>query len=458
MIAKLLIASIITGLLSGFFITFYSLLITFLTHFFFMGDPIKTIPTLPAWYLYLLPTVAIFIVNYIVSKDPNVREYGLNEVADSIIANRMKLSLRTLFLKIFASALSLSSGFPVGTEGPSASIGAMVAYHIHKWFRLPSMLVKMMISIGASSGIAAIFVSPVTGIAFAVEIIAYQFIKQYIGYLILASFVAFSVGIYFLEPIVFLHSQGRGFDFMQLAPQVLFIPFVTLFVYFYLFLKKRVLRFVDLEIFNTFSRYRNYIFALIGGSVIGTILVIEPHAAFSGHTLVLSLINSDEMIPVKTIFMILILRIIGTTVAIYANAVGGIFLPLMSIGALVGYGYAELLSTFTSIAAEPFYFAAVGAAVFMGVIMKLPLTAAILALETTFDYNVVIATGVSVVLVEYLSQLYFTIQRRNVTRADRPKKSTESTTPSKEEPKDTHNEKIDLENDEEKKGKEKGIT
>ena len=453
MIAKLLIASIITGLISGFFITFYSLLITFLTHFFFMGDPIETIPTLPVWYLYLLPTVAIFVVNYIVSKDPNVKEYGLNEVADSIIENRMKLSLKTLFLKIFASALSLSSGFPVGTEGPSASIGAMVAYHIHKWFRLPSMLVKMMISIGASSGIAAIFVSPVTGIAFAVEIIAYQFIKQYIGYLILASFVAFSVGIYFLKPIVFLHSQGRGFDFMLLTPHILFIPFVTLFVYFYLFLKKRVLRFVDLEIFSTFSRYRNYIFALIGGSVIGTILVVEPHAAFSGHTLVLSLINSDAMIPVGTIFTILILRIIGTTVAIYANAVGGIFLPLMSIGALVGYGYAELLSTYTSIAAEPFYFAAVGAAVFMGVIMKLPLTAVILALETTFDYNVVIATGVSVVLVEYFSQLYFTVQRRNVTRVDRPGKSAESATLSSEKSEQNDSGDEEVENKEVKRKK-----
>jgi CIC family chloride channel protein len=426
MIAKLIIASLITGLISGLFISFYSLLITFLTYFFFMGDPIKMIPTLPVWYLYLLPTVAIFIVNYIVSKDPNVKEYGLNEVADSIVANRMKLSLRTLFLKIFASALSLSSGFTVGTEGPSASIGAMVAYHIHKWLKLPTMLVKMMISIGASSGIAAIFVSPVTGIAFAVEIIAYQFIKQYIGYLILASFVSFSIGIYFLEPIVFLNSQGRGFSFGLLLPHLLFIPFITAFVYFYLFLKKKVLSFIDLEVFTTLSRYRNYIFALIGGSVIGTILAIEPHAAFSGHTLVLSLINSKEMIPVTVIFTILILRIIGTTVAIYANTVGGIFLPLMSIGALVGYGYAELLMEFTTIQAEPFYFAAVGAAVFMGVIMKLPLTAVILALETTFDYNVVIATGVSVVLVEYFSQLYFTIQRRNVTRAERPKKSVEN--------------------------------
>ncbi|HFD13957.1 MAG TPA: chloride channel protein [Epsilonproteobacteria bacterium] len=428
MIAKLLTASIFTGLLSGLFIAFYSFLINLMTHLFFMGDPMKTVPTLPTWYLYALPTMAILVVNFIVSHDNNVKEYGLNEVADSIVENKMTLSLKTLFLKVFASALSLASGFTVGTEGPSASIGAMIAYHVHKWFKLPKMLVKMMLSVGASSGIAAIFVTPVTGIAFAVEIIAYQFIKQYIGYLILASFVAFSVGIYFLEPIVFLHSQGRIFNFHHLLSHILFLPFITAFIYFYLFLKKKVLNFIDLEVFRSLSVYRNYIFALIGGGVIGTILLIQPEAAFSGHALVLSLINSENAIPLAVIFTILFLRIIGTTVAIYANAVGGIFLPLMSIGALVGYGYAELMIEYFSFDIEPFYFAAVGASVFMGVIMKLPLTAAVLALETTFDYNVVIGTGVSVVLVEYLSQLYFTIQRRNVTRIDRKKKSVEPST------------------------------
>lgn len=392
-----------------------------------MGDPMKTIPTLPTWYLYALPTMAILIVNFIVSHDSNVKEYGLNEVADSIVENKMTLSLKTLFLKVFASALSLASGFTVGTEGPSASIGAMIAYHIHKWFKFPKMLVKMMLSIGASSGIAAIFVTPITGISFAVEIIAYQFIKQYIGYLILASFVAFSVGIYFLEPIVFSHSQGRSFDFHHFFSHILFIPFITSFIYLYLFLKKRVLSFIDLEIFNNLCMYRNYIFALIGGGIIGTILVLQPEAGFSGHALVLSLINSETTIPISVILTILILRIIGTTVAIYANAVGGIFLPLMSIGALVGYGYAELVVAYFNFNIEPFYFAAVGASVFMGVIMKLPLTATVLALETTFDYNVVIGAGISVVLVEYLSQIYFTIQRRNVTRVEKNRKVSDGT-------------------------------
>jgi len=415
MILKLIIAAILTGLISGFFITFYELLITFFTYFFFMGDPFETIPTLPVWYLYALPTVAIFIVNYIISKEKHVREYGVSEIADSIAQNTMILKVKTLFLKIIASALSLSTGFAVGTEGPSAGIGAMIAYQIHKLFRLPKMLIKMMISVGASSGIAAIFVSPITGMAFAIENIAYQFIKQYVTYLILASVIAFAVSINFLEPIVFQHSTGRRLDNDYLIANLMFIPFITLFVYFYLYLKQRLLHIVDLEVFKKFSKYRNYIFALIGGSIVGTVLLIEPHAAFSGKAVVMNLINEENAIPLYFILGIIILRIIGTTVAIYSNAVGGIFLPLMSIGALIGYGFAEAF-TMLHFPVEPFYFAAIGAAVFMGVLMKLPLTAVILAMETTFDYNVVIATGISVVLVEYFSNLYFDIRRRNATK------------------------------------------
>ncbi len=420
MLGKLIIASLLTGIISGFFITFYELLITFFTYFFFMGDPFKTIPTLPIWYLYFLPTVSIFLVNYIVSKDNHIREYGVNEIAESISKNIMILRLKTLFLKIIASALSISTGFAVGTEGPSAGIGAMIAYQIHKLFRLPKMLIKMIISVGASSGISAIFVSPITGISFAIENIAYQLIKQYVGYIILASVVSFAVAIKYLDSIVFHHSLGRDINYDYIMPILIFIPFITVFIYLYLFMKKKLLHFIDLEIFKNFCPYRNYIFALIGGGVIGTILLIEPHAAFSGKEVVIHLINNKEHISVFFIFTIILLRIVATTVSIYANAVGGIFLPLMSIGALIGYGFGELITQFNYFPTlEPFYFAAVGASVFMGVIMKLPLTAVVLSIETTFDYNVVIATGISVVLVSYFSNLYFNIRKRYITRADK---------------------------------------
>jgi len=276
-------------------------------------------------------------VNYISSKDKNIREYGVDEIAESIAKNEMTLKVKTLFLKIVASAL------------------------------------------------------------------------------------AFAVTINYLDTIGFQNSQGRVIGNDYFIANLVFIPFITLFVFLYLFLKQRLLYLIDHKIFKKFSRFRNHIFALIGGGVVGTILLIQSHADFSGKIIVMHLMNADVHIPVLFIFGIILLRIIGTTVAIYANAVGGIFLPLMSIGALIGYGFAELLSMYI-FPIEPFYFAAIGAAVFMGVMMKLPLTAVILAMETTFDYNVVVGTAISVILVEYFTSLYFDIRKKYVTKRYKKRK------------------------------------
>jgi len=418
MIAKLIVASLLTGIISGFFITFYEVLILFMQRLLFMGDPFVTIPVLPVWYLYLIPTLTIFFVNYLISKDNYIREYGLTEIAESVSQNKMIISVKTLLLKVIASTLSISSGYAVGTEGPSAGMGAMVAYQMHKLFKLPTMLIKMMISVGASSGIAAIFVSPLTGIVFSIENIAYQFLKQYVGYVILSSVLAFSISVKFLDSISFHSSLGKAVDYNYILPIFLFIPFITMFVYLYLFMKKRLLHMIDLEIFKKFRTMRNVVFSLIGGGVIGTILLIEPHAAFSGKEIVMHLINNTEPISIYFIFLIIILRIIGTTVSLYANAVGGLFLPLMSIGALVGYGYGEIITFFSQFPFEPFFFAAVGAAVFMGVVMKLPLTAVVLALELTFDYNILVATGISVVFVSYLTGFHFDIRKKYITQIE----------------------------------------
>ena len=144
--------------------------------------------------------------------------------------------------------------------------------------------------------------------------------------------------------------------------------------------------------------------------IIGIILLISPFAAFSGHEVVYYLINGKFNLPFTLIFLIIVLRIIATAVSIYANAVGGIFIALMSIGALVGYGFGELLVNY-GINIEPFYFAAIGAAVFMGVNMKLPLTAVVMALEITYDYNVIVPTAIMVVIVSYLVSLNFELHK-----------------------------------------------
>jgi len=76
----------------------------------------------------------------------------------------------------------------------------------------------------------------------------------------------------------------------------------------------------------------------------------------------------------------------------------------------VGYGYGEALHLL-GYSVESYSFAAVGAAVFMGTVMRLPLTAMTLALEITYDYNVVVPTALNVVLLSFILQQFFDIRK-----------------------------------------------
>ncbi len=408
---RLLLLTLLAGLLTGTAVTLYVLSTEGLTHLLFFGNPLSTYDTLPVWYLYAVPTVAILIVNRLIALDPTVREYGVAEIAQAVEEKRYTVTLRGLILKIFASVLSLASGFNVGNEGPSAAIGAMIAHKLNALFHLPRRFVTLLISIGASSGIAAVFVSPVTGITFALENIAAPFLERLVGPIILGAAVAFGVANQFLEPLVFHYSTGRRFDYDYLLASLLFLPVMIVTLGLYLILKKRLLALLDWLMHRRLGRWRNLFFALIGGATVGTLLHLAPIAAFSGHQMVAALINGQIHISLLLILTVVLLRILGTVIAIYANAVGGLFLPLMSIGALVGYGYGEALNLYGGFAVHSYAFAAIGAAVFMGVVMRLPLTAVVLALEITYDYNIIVPTAVTVVLSGYLMNRIFGIEK-----------------------------------------------
>jgi CIC family chloride channel protein len=408
---RILGLSLVVGLSSGLAISLYVLLTQGLTHLFYGPDPLVDTRDLPLWYLYLVPTAAILLVHRLIAIDPSVREYGVAEIAQAVQENRYTITVKGLFLKIIASVLSLASGFNVGNEGPSAAIGAMIAYRFNRLFDLPRQLVTLIISLGASSGIAAVFVSPVTGITFALENIAYEFLNRRMGPIILGASLAFGVAYLFLKPLVFHYSIGRHFDYNYLIGSLIFIPVILTFLFLYLALKKWLLFFLDRSIASRLGKYRDLFFALLGGATVGTLLWQAPIAAFSGHEMVAALINGTIPISLKLLLLVIFLRILGTALAIYANAVGGLFLPLMSIGALIGYGYGEALQFYAGIPVHSYAFAAIGASVFMGVVMRLPLTAVVLALEITYDYNIIVPTAVTVVLTGFLMDRIFHLRK-----------------------------------------------
>ncbi|WP_456342632.1 chloride channel protein [Thermovibrio sp.] len=416
--SKLLILSLLTGLLTGLAIAFYVFLTESLSYILYLGEPFKTIPSLPWWYVVFITTSSILIVNLIILYSERAREYGVREIAKALEENRLTFTTSDLALKIIASALSIGSGFAVGNEGPSAAIGTMIAYRLNRAFKLPKELLKVAIGIGASSGIAAVFVSPITGVLFAVENVAYTLIKDFVGFVLLGSFTSFLIALSFLKPIIFNYSTGKEIHPDYVLSILLFIPVILIGVYLYLTLRDKVLFYLSSLASKKLTRIQKAILtSLIGGITVGTLLKITPYAGFSGHQVVEALINSKLHVPLTVIFSLVILRIVANAVSLYSNAVGGLFITLMSIGALIGYGFGEGLRGL-GFAVEPFYFAAVGAAVFVGVVMKIPFTAVVLALEITYDYNVIVPTGLIVSTVGLMASAAFEIKKAMLRRKE----------------------------------------
>ena len=409
--SRLFYLSLLVGSATGLAVSFYVLLSKAISLALFLGNPEETIPKLPFWYVAFITTSSILIVNLIILNNEKAREYGISEIAKALDENRLTFTLGDLAHKIVASALSIGSGFAVGNEGPSAAIGAMIAYRLHKYLNLPKELLKVAIGVGASSGIAAVFVSPITGILFAVENVAYRLIRDFIGFMIIGSFSSFLIALSILNPLIFQFSTGKSVRLDYIGLLILFIPILTTGIYLYLFLRDRVLFYLNSVAVEKLSRFqRAVLVSLVGGLTVATLLKVSPFAGFSGHEVVESLINGKFQIPLIFIALLIFLRIVANAVSLYANAVGGLFITLMSIGALLGYGFGEWVKG-SGIEAEPFYFAAIGAAVFVGVVMKIPFTAVVLALETTYDYNVVISVGIAVSVVGFLTNAVFEIRK-----------------------------------------------
>ena len=416
---KLFLLSVITGVLTGIAVIFYVFLTKALSYLFYLGEPLTTIPNLPFWYVFFITTSSILVVNLIILYNEKAKEYGIREISEALEKNRLTFSSSDLIMKIVASSLSIGSGFAVGNEGPSAAIGAIIACKVKKFFNLPKELLKVAIGIGASSGISAVFVSPITGILFAVENVAYSLVKDFIGFMVLGSFSSFLIALMYLKPIIFNYSTGKNIHLDYLVSLFLFIPVISGGIYVYLTLRDKVLFYLNSLASEKLSPLQRVaLVSVLGGGTVALILKISPYGGFSGHEVVSALINGSFHLPLSVILVLVFLRIVSNAVSLYSNAVGGLFITLMSIGALIGYGFGEWLKTF-NFSVEPFYFAAIGAATFVGTVMRIPFTAVVLALELTYDYNVVVPTGFVVSVVGFLASLAFDL-RKGFLRRSRP--------------------------------------
>lgn len=108
--------------------------------------------------------------------------------------------------KFIGGVLSVGAGLFLGREGPSIQLGASIGQGAGQLFRSPSSEEKILISSGASSGLAAAFNAPIAGLLFVLEEIHHSFSPLVWLTSFASAITANFVSLYFfgLRPVLYL--------------------------------------------------------------------------------------------------------------------------------------------------------------------------------------------------------------------------------------------------------------
>lgn len=387
----LILLIIVLGLLVGVIAALFRASIHFIARHTYMKGGI--------WLLS--PVIGGLIVGGIIRICGEVKGGGVGYVKRMLSYHGGNIPAKVTFFRFIASALNVGSGFSLGPEGPSVKLGAGVGSFLGKTFHLSSKNTRVLVSIGAGSGIAAAFFAPMAGVTYMLEEILGNFSAKIVGASFIATVLAAAV------------QQGMaGHLLMFSIPQFkLLSPYELIYYAFLgLFIAPISVLFVKLTVIikRFFKRHplpMEVRLASVGLIITGAALFF-PQAMGTGYETITEYINFNA--SVEIIASLLFVKLLLTSLSIGSDASGGMYAPAFFLGAFSGILVWKIFSLLFPIPiASAGAYAIVGMGAFFGGAFRVPLTAFLLILELTkmnsaILFPLMLATGVSYTFSSYL--------------------------------------------------------
>jgi len=348
-------------------------------------------PWLCTFSPYLLPLVpmlgAILLIPFSLRYPGEVNGYGMPRFLISVHLKGGLIKTRQIFIKILTSAITIGSGGSAGVEGPVAQIGGAVGSSVGRFFEMGSHRLKILIACGAAAGIAAQFNAPLAGVLFAQEIVMVgQFHLQTFGVIVIASGLATAISrsIYSSAPTF----GALNYDFISYAEFGFYIVLGVLIglaavIFIHMFSRVGI----------GFARLRIHaqIKPIIGAFIVGLLGLIHFGTLGDGYRFIHAAMTSPAGIPIATIALLVVLKMLATAITLGSGNAGGVFAPSLFIGAMIGavFGWA-IDRLFPGLGIQPGSYALVGMGAFLGAATHSPMTAIFLLFELTGNYQVII--------------------------------------------------------------------
>ncbi|WBW50010.1 ClC family H(+)/Cl(-) exchange transporter [Peptoniphilus equinus] len=300
---------------------------------------------------------------------------------------RMK-PLRVLLSKLTGGTLLNIIGLSLGREGPSIQMGGMAGKLVSRldskfsWLRITSEEKMLLISAGAGAGLAAAFNAPLAGVIFCVEelhkkvshtlfvpIIAATTTANAVSYALMGKETSFS--------FTFHHTLDLRYLWVALIIGI--ATGLVGVVFNYTLLKMQ-------DLWNHFELDLMYKLMFLGivGLFIGRYFY---DITGGGHHLVESFARGEYSLTM--LLILLVTKLFYTTFAYGSGAQGGIFLPVLVLGAIVGSVIFHLVAGF-GLSEFLLNFIILGMVGILASVVQAPILAIILVLEMTGSFSLLL--------------------------------------------------------------------
>jgi len=365
------------------------------------------------YYIILIPIIGGLLVGPMVYfLAPEAKGHGVPEVMEAVAVKGGRIRPVVAFVKAVASALCIGTGGSVGREGPIVQIGSSIGSSVGQFFKLNENRTKALVACGAAGGIAATFNAPIAGMFFAMEIIMGWTFQGMSFSAVVISAVTANI----ISRIFFGNAPVYKVPEYSLVSPIEIINYIILGILaaFVAVLFTKSLYFAE-EVFGKW-KLPGYIKPAIGGIMLGIIGIISfkninlIRVWGTGYNTIDSVLNGENVWYV--LLVLLIFKIIATSLVLGSGNSGGVFAPSLFMGAMLGGsfgGFAHRIMP--GISAGSGAYALVGmAAVFAGA-AQAPITAIMIIFEMTGNYRVILPLMTSCVVSVLL---YKTVQKYSI--------------------------------------------
>ncbi len=333
----------------------------------------------------LLAAASVALARLIVRWAPEASGSGVQRVEANMRAEIGFARLRVLPAKFVGGLLSIGSGLALGREGPTVQMGAIIGSQAGRVAGVSEHDRRTLSAALAGAGLGVAFSAPVGGAIFVFEEVSRAFRTRLVIATLVGSATAVGVAIVIVgsEPVLPV-GDLRSPALWTLAPfAVLGLLMGALGVAY------NRLVIVMLDLMERIPTLPPEAKAAIVGGLVGLIGVLSPELIGGGEVTNESILLGRYSLGALAI--ILVVRWFLGPLSYSIGTVGGLFAPLLLIGAAVGSLFAGISNlVFPGPDLSPTAFAVVGMSAFFAAVVRSPLTAVVLIVEMTATTTLVV--------------------------------------------------------------------